>query len=97
MPSKCWAMIDVTYSETFLKDIKKLKSTPYFQKIKTICFDELPDYANIKQIKNLKKIVGHKNFFRIEIVDYRVGIQITGNSVKVLRVMHRKEIYKYFP
>lgn len=66
-------MIDVKYSETFLKDLNALKSTPYYKKIKSVCFDELPQCTNITYIRNLKK------------------------SVTILRVLNRKDIYKYFP
>ncbi len=38
-----------------------------------------------------------KNYFRIRIGDYRVGIKITGNEILFVRILHRKEIYKFFP
>ena len=90
-------MIEVRYAETFLKDLKQIKSTPYYQKIKRVCFTELPAYNAVADIKNLKKIEGYKDFFRIRIGDFRVGISIHGNKVQVLRVLNRKEIYRYFP
>jgi mRNA-degrading endonuclease RelE of RelBE toxin-antitoxin system len=90
-------MITVRYAESFLKDLKALKSTPYYKRIKALCFDELPAATAMQQIKNLKKIEGHKDFFRLRLGDYRIGLHIKGNNVEVLRVLHRKEIYKYFP
>ncbi len=90
-------MLEVKYAETFLKDLKSLKSTPYYQKIKKVCFTELPSCSTIREIRNLKKIVGHSDFFRIRIGDYRVGIHIAENSIQMLRVLHRKEIYRFFP
>jgi mRNA-degrading endonuclease RelE of RelBE toxin-antitoxin system len=90
-------MLEVTYSESFLKDLKILKSTPYYQKIKKICFNELPACSAIKEIRNLKKLEGHSNFFRIRIGDYRIGLHIKNNSIQILRVLDRKEIYRVFP
>ena len=90
-------MIDVRYADTFLKDLSALKSTPYYKKIKSICFDELPQCVNVTHIRNLKKMEGYKDFFRIRVGDYRIGLLIQGNSVDVLRVLNRKDIYKYFP
>ena len=60
-------MIEVKYAETLLKDIKALKSTPYYQKIKTVCFNELTSCATITEIRNLKKSEGHPNYYRIRI------------------------------
>ncbi|NNM95924.1 MAG: type II toxin-antitoxin system RelE/ParE family toxin [Bacteroidia bacterium] len=90
-------MLDVSYAESFLKDLKLLKSTPYFKKVKSICFSELPSFSSTKDIKNLKKLEGHANFYRIRIGDYRIGLHIKENRIQVLRVLNRKEIYRYFP
>ncbi len=90
-------MLDVSYAETFLKDLKLLKSTPYYSKIKKVCFTELPAYSDIKEIRNLKKLEGHSNFFRIRVGDYRIGVYIKNNTVQILRVLDRKEIYRFFP
>ena len=90
-------MLEVLYAESFLKDLKSLKSTPYYQKIKKVCFAELPAYSDMKEIKNLKKLEGHSNFFRIRVGDYRIGLHIKNNSIQILRVLDRKEIYRFFP
>jgi mRNA-degrading endonuclease RelE of RelBE toxin-antitoxin system len=90
-------MLDISYAETFLKDLKFLRSTPYYQKIKRVCFVELPSCSSVGEIKNLKKLEGHHDFFRIRVGDYRVGLHIRGSSVHILRVLSRKEIYRFFP
>jgi mRNA interferase RelE/StbE len=90
-------MIEVNYSDTFLKDLKLLKSTPYYKKIKAVCFDELPTCSTTAEIRNLKKLEGHPNCYRIRVGDYRVGIHIKGNSIFLIRVLDRKEIYRFFP
>lgn len=90
-------MLDVKYAETFLKDLKSLKSTPYYNKIKRVCFTELPSCSSVKDIKSLKKLEGHQDFFRIRIGDYRIGIYVKGNCITLLRVLNRKEIYRFFP
>jgi mRNA interferase RelE/StbE len=90
-------MLEVAYAESFLKDLKLLKSTPYYQKIKKFCFTELPACSTVKEIRNLKKLEGHSNFFRIRIGDYRIGLYVKNNSIQILRVLDRKEIYRFFP
>ena len=90
-------MLDVEYAETFLKDLKALKSTPHYHKIIKVCFTELPSCSTIREIRNLKQIVGHSAFFRIRIGDYRIGILLEENAIKILRVLHRKEVYRFFP
>jgi len=45
------------------------------------------------------KMVGYKTYYKIRVGDYRVGVQIERQrrTVKFMRVLHRKEIYRKFP
>jgi mRNA interferase RelE/StbE len=90
-------MLNVQYSERFLKDLKKLKKTNFYDKIYDLCFDELPECDDINSIKNLKKIEGYSDYFRIKSGVYRIGLKIEGENIMLMRVLHRKDIYKYFP
>ncbi len=90
-------MIKIEYGNKFLKDLKKLKHTEVFSEIKTLCFDLLPQYKTLDEMHDLKKIIGHKNFYRMRIGNYRIGFRFEGNVIYLDRVLHRKEIYKYFP
>ena len=43
---------------------------------------------------------GYSTRYHIRVGDYRIGIEISGNSgntVEVIRTLHRKEFYRYFP
>jgi mRNA interferase RelE/StbE len=52
---------------------------------------------SINEIKNLKKLKGYKNAYRIKIGSYRIGI-IIENAVAVFwDIAHRKDIYNQFP
>ncbi|KPA16576.1 plasmid stabilization protein [Candidatus Magnetomorum sp. HK-1] len=91
-------MMKIEYSEPFLKDLKKLKkkTTNYFT-IKELCFEELTQYESLSHINNLKKIRGYKTYYRIRVGDYRVGLKDEGDVIVLMRVMHRKDIYRAFP
>ncbi|MEH1829111.1 MAG: type II toxin-antitoxin system RelE/ParE family toxin [Nostoc sp.] len=45
---------------------------------------------------NLKKLQGYENAYRIRVGDYRIGIIFDGETVLFQRVLHRKDIYRYF-
>ena len=40
---------------------------------------------------------GFKNFYRIRVGDYRIGISLERGVVTFLAFAHRKDIYKKFP
>ncbi len=91
-----WTM-KIEYNEQFLKDMKKLRHTAVYSFLKTLCFEELPVCENLSKIGNIKKIQGYKSYYRIKAGDYRIGIKDEGGTVVLMRVLHRKDIYRVFP
>ena len=87
----------IEYNERFLKDLKKLKKVPIYQQLKVYCFEELLTYESLSLIQGLKKIQGYKNYYRIRFGDYRIGLKKEGDTIHLMRVLHRKDVYKFFP
>jgi mRNA interferase RelE/StbE len=85
------------YKPTFIKDLKALKSTSVFAVIKKIVFDDIPDYDGLQDIRNLKQLKGDANAYRIRVGDYRIGFYLDEETLVFVRVLHRREIYRYFP
>ncbi len=85
------------YLPSFIKDLKKLKKIPIYPEIKSLVFQKIRNESSITEIRNLKKIKGHKDAYRIRVGDYRIGIFIKEDTITFSRVLHRKEVYRYFP
>lgn len=85
------------YQPSFIKDLKALKSTSIFQQINKLVFKDIPNYQTLDDISNLKKLKSEDNAYRIRISDYRIGLIFDIDTVIFERVLHRKEIYRYFP
>jgi mRNA interferase RelE/StbE len=88
--------MEVKIDKSFQKDTRKIKDQSLLTKI-AIVISEAQRAENINQIKNLKKLKGSSENYRIKIGDYRLGIIISGSSLEFIRCLHRKDIYKYFP
>lgn len=88
--------MDVKYTKRFNKEISKITSKKLGQSIND-AIENVKKAKSILEIKNLKKLKGYNNSFRIEVYNYRIGIYIEKNIVEFARFMHRKDIYKYFP
>lgn len=74
------------------------QSTSIFQQINKLVFKDIPNYQTLDDISNLKKLKSEDNAYRIRISDYRIGLIFDiDNTVIFERVLHRKEIYRYFP
>ncbi|WP_221643576.1 MULTISPECIES: hypothetical protein [unclassified Nostoc] len=48
--------MNTQYISSFIKDLKAIKSTPYYEAIKVLAFEEIPKIANFEEITNIKKL-----------------------------------------
>lgn len=86
----------VEFHENFDKDLAKSRDPILAKQIRKLIM-RLETSTLISEIPNIKKLSGGTSFYRIRIGDYRVGCIVHGSTVLLVRVMHRREIYRYFP
>jgi mRNA interferase RelE/StbE len=55
------------------------------------------DSENLNEFPNLKKLTGYKNFYRIRLGNFRIGLVIEDKTIVFAAFDHRSDIYKYFP
>ena len=89
--------MEVQYRKSFLRDLKKLKRQPVYDRIFELAFTTLPRADRLRDVTGVKAMRGYPNRYRIRIGNYRVGIEVHGDNVEVMRVLYRREFYRYFP
>ena len=88
--------MEIKIDKSFQKDTRRIKDKSILQKIANTIAN-VQRAKTLEEIKNLKKIQGTQAMYRIRIGDYRLGIIVSDSTVKFIRCLHRKDIYKYFP
>lgn len=86
----------VEYRKRFLKELSKIPSSQR-KVIEGFVFIELLQLHSLEESGKIERMKGYTNFFKIRFGDYRVGIYLENEVIIVERVLHRKEIYRYFP
>ena len=86
----------VEFRKTFEKDLRKLNDKSLLAKLKA-AIETIEQADSLDAIPNLKKLKGDDGYFRIRIGDYRVGLFLAGETLLFVRVVHRREFYRYFP
>ena len=86
----------ITFRKKFLKELANLPAKDR-KKIEIFVFEELENCKTINNVKGIEKLTGYTSFYKIRFGDYRVGIRFENDEFTLERVMHRKEIYKFFP
>jgi len=87
----------VAYRKLFLKDLHRLRNTDVYGRIKELVFETLPESESLFEVAGLKSLRQSKNAFRIQLGEYRIGLKMEGDLIEVMRVLHRKDFYRYFP
>ncbi len=82
--------------KSFEKDTDKIHNKKLIRQV-AACIEQVISAANSTEIRNLKKLQGFKNHYRIRIGEYRVGLRIENHVAIFERFLNRKDIYKYYP
>jgi mRNA interferase RelE/StbE len=88
--------MNVEFRKSFEKDLSKIRDVELLQRIQAV-IEEVERLDSLTDLSNLKKLKAEGNYYRIRIGEYRIGLSITEDVVAFVRVLHRKEIYRYFP
>ena len=84
--------MNILIDRSFERNTDKIGDKDILIKIAEI-IDQVRNSSNLKSIRNLKKLQGSNNYYRIRTGDYRMGvIKIGGNTITFVRFLHRKEI-----
>ena len=59
--------------------------------------NKVEEANSILEIQNLKKLQVEGSYYRIRLGDYRMGLVIKNDTVIFVRLLHRGEVYRYFP
>jgi mRNA interferase RelE/StbE len=87
--------MNVLFDKSFYQDIKAIHHPGLQNRLRSV-IERIEQVESIQSL-NVKKLSGAKNSYRMRIGDYRLGFEVNGPNVVLVRFLHRKDIYKYFP
>lgn len=89
--------MELEFDRSFEKALEKIRNKKLFESLE-ILIHQCEEASALKNLNNIRKIVGYSNYYRIKIGEYRVGIPfLKPNTIRFVTVLHRKDIYKKFP
>ncbi len=87
--------MNIEIRRSFEKDAQKLPAVAQTMLARVIV--NLSQVEKLSELASCKKLSGLKNAYRIRMGEYRIGFIFENGTVELIRVLGRKEIYKYFP
>ena len=87
----------VEFDRSFENSIAKLRDRLVARKVLKL-IGEIENARGIREIPNIKKLQGFVDYYRVKMGDYRIGLKkIDENTLRLIIICHRKEIYRVFP
>ena len=84
------------YHKKFLKDLASIPAKER-KEIENFVFNEIQMHSNIYDVQRFEKMVGYEGYYKARFGSYRIGVKYLNNVLTFERVLHRKEIYRFFP
>jgi mRNA interferase RelE/StbE len=89
--------VKIRIDKSFDKDVERIKDKKILKKLQSL-ISEMEQAETTQSLTSLKKIEGYQTFYRIKMGDYRLGFEASSNKeIFLVRFLHRKDIYRYFP
>jgi mRNA interferase RelE/StbE len=88
--------VQTIFRASFLRDVKHIRDAGVKRRIREV-ITQVEAATQLDQLHQLSKLAGYSGAYRLRVGDYRVGVFIESGSVEFVRVLHRREIYRYFP
>jgi mRNA interferase RelE/StbE len=87
----------VSYAKTLVKDLEAVSRNPAVKKRLSKLIETFKAIDTLDELKHIKKIEGYDCYYRLRIGDYRLGLKVSGDTVELIRFLHRRDIYRRFP
>lgn len=88
--------MNVHFERTFSRDLRRIRDRQLLARVKDI-IAEVQKAETTSDLRNLQKLQGYADFYRIRVGDYRIGLEIVEDDLFFIRFLHRREIYRRFP
>ncbi|MBK5102036.1 MAG: type II toxin-antitoxin system RelE/ParE family toxin [Desulfobacteraceae bacterium] len=84
------------FRKSFIRDLKRVKDRATKNRVRE-AIQSVERAKNLREIKDLKKLSYRGRYYRIRIGDYRLGLILEDDTLILIRFLHRKDLYRYFP
>lgn len=88
--------MNVVFERSFSRDLKRIKDAAVLKRVKDV-IEGVQAAEILDDVQAVRKMRGYEQFYRIRLGDYRIGVELDNEQVVFVRILHRKDIYRYFP
>ncbi|MEM6335713.1 MAG: type II toxin-antitoxin system RelE/ParE family toxin [Bacteroidota bacterium] len=87
----------VSFRQSFVRDIGRITDARIRRRIQAK-IEAVETARSLSEVGGQRRLRGEDGtYYRIRVGDYRIGMRMIDDEVDFVRVLHRREIYRYFP
>ncbi len=85
------------FRSSFSRDLRRIRNADVLDRVLSVIeeLEAAPAIAEIPSATRLKSDRGR--YYRMRIGDYRLGAALVGDALVLVRFLHRRDIYRFFP
>jgi mRNA interferase RelE/StbE len=88
--------LKIIFKQSLASDLKRVRNKSLLRKVRDV-IEQIELAPSLNEIGDVRKISDSKVYYRIRIGDHRLGLRLESDTVTLIRFLHRKDIYRYFP
>ena len=88
--------MEVEFAASFSRDLRRVRDAEMRDRVERL-IGEMESAPNLSAIASVARIRGPGRYYRIRIGDYRLGLAMVGGTAVLIRFLHRRDIYRFFP
>ena len=75
------------FRDSFARDLKAVRDNGLLRKLKEV-IEAVEKADSLAEVPNLRKLKASKNYFRIRVGDYRLGLALENDTVVFVRFLN---------
>ena len=88
--------MQVEFRRSFVKDIERTRNERVRERVAQV-IRRVEAAASLTEVANLRRLTADGPYYRIRVGPYRIGVLVADDTVVFVRLLHRRDIYRYFP
>ena len=86
----------LSFRKSFERDLKRISDPVVLRGVRQ-AIEQVEAAEDLSRVRGARELSGSGSFYRIRIGEYRIGLAVEASEVEFVRVLHRRDIYRYFP
>ena len=88
--------MEVRFDTSFNRDLRRVRDSALRRRVER-AIERVEAASTISEIPGIERMTARGRFYQIQVGKYRIGVEVEGDIVILVRFGHRSDVYRSFP